>query len=337
MPPPKYGKKKTNKEELPKLLVALEFVKAAQEANSSKGEHYTHCRLANGYVMAFNGIIAIGHPIDEELMVCPHTFRLIEAIKRCKSAMSITQLDDTTLTIKAGRFRAVIPCLNLAALPYAQPDPHVRDADDDLKEGFALLNPLVTGAGKTTVEASILFRNNSMIATDRRIMMEYWHGIDVPGAISVPKVALNTIAKIPYKLVGIGGSMNTLTFHFEGGAWMRTQLYPEPWPDVDALLNKGDHYNAGPVPEIIYEAVEAVAPHCDTGAVYFKDGLVASHQADNVGATFEMEGVPSGLILAPDLIKKIEGKATKLDMVGHSGAVYFWGDKLRGLITKREA
>ena len=329
--------RKATKEKEPKLglAAALDFIKLAQADKSNDLAAKTHCRLQGGYAVAFDGVLAMGHPIEEELAVCPHTYRLIDALSRCKKAMSVTQLDGEKLVIKSGNFRVVIPCLNPAAIPYAVPDPRAGDLTDELINGFAALNPVVTGNGQTVVESSLLVNNGSMVATDRMIMLEYWHGINLPDGLAIPKVAVAAVLKIRHKLVGVGVSDRTVTFHYENGAWLRTQLYAEPWPDVYSVLNRGDPHTATELPEAFFDAVDAVAPFNEGGSIYTTDSGLASHHTEGAGATYAVGGVPAGLSFTAKYLQMMKGYAKRVDLVGSNGISFFYGDRVRGAIAQR--
>lgn len=318
-----------------KLGQALDFIKLAQSDKANDLAAKSHCRLAKGYAVSFDGVLAMGHPIEDELELCPHTFRLIDALKRCKQALSITQLDGDKLVIKSGGFRAVIPCLNPAALPYAMPDPNVGTIDNSIRDGFAMLNPVVSGAGHTTVEASLLLQNNSMVATDRMFLLEFWHGINLPDGLAVPKDAINAVCKIKLDLVGIGVSDRTITFHYDGGAWLRTQLYGEEWPDTGRVLNQGDPHTAKEVPPALFDAVEAVASFSPDGAIHTFDGYIGSHTTDAAGATYELEGITPGLCFGFKHLSAIKDVAASIDMIGVGGITFFYGERTRGAIAQR--
>lgn len=325
----------TEKEPQLSLAAALEFIKHAQADKTNDLVAKTHCRLAGNYAVAFDGVLAMGHPIEEDLATCPHTFRLIDALSRCKKAVSITQLDGETLIIKSGSFRVVIPCLNPAAMPYAVPDPRAGDITDDLKAGFAALSGIVSGTGQTVIESSLLLNNGSMIATDRHIMLEYWHGINLPNGLAIPKQAIQAVTKIKHALVGIGVSDRTVTFHYDNGAWLRTQLYNDPWPDVHSVLNRGDAHAATKLPPAFYDAVEAVAPFSASGEVYFTDKGLASHNSDAAGATYDLDGLPSGLCFNAKYLLTMKDVATRVDLVGVNGISFFYGNRMRGAISQR--
>jgi hypothetical protein len=323
------------KEPQSSLEKALAFVKVAQIDKGRDLALKSHCRLANSYAVAFDGVLAVGHPIEEELNVCPHTFRLMDALKRCKTALSITQLEGDKLVIKSGGFRAVIPCLNPAAIPYAVPDANVGAIDDTIKEGFTLLNPIVSGTGATTVEASLLLQNNSMVATDRYVMLEFWHGINLPDGLAIPKVAVAAVAKISTPLVGIGVSARTVTFHYEGGAWLRTQLYGEKWPDISRVINQGDPHVANTLPPALFDAVEAVASFSPDGAIHTFDGVISSHNMEGAGATYEIKGITPGLCFGAKHLLVAKNGTKTIDLVGSNGVSFFYGERIRGALTQR--
>lgn len=329
-------KRKADKEPEAKLSLAaaLDFIKIAQHDKAGDLLARSHCRLAHGQAVAFDGVIAVGHPIEEELSVCPHTYRLIDALARCKKAVSITQLDADKLVIKSGNFRAVVPCLNHAALPYASPDVKVGEITDVIKEGFTALNPIISGTGNTVVEASLLLGNNSMVATDRNIMFEFWHGINLPDGLAIPKAAVTAVSKISAPLVGIGVSDRTVTFHYDGGLWLRTQLYADPWPNIAGVLAGGDYYTAPEVPPSLMEAVAAVAPFSENGHVYTFDGFVSSHGVEGVGATYVIEGLTPGYVYNAKHLLMIKDVAKRIDLIGKNGVSYFFGDRVRGAMTQ---
>lgn len=323
------------------LEAALEFIKLAQVDKLEDIASRSHCRLANGYAVAYNGVLAIGHPIEEDLSLCPQTFRLLDALRKCRGSLSVTQLDNQRLSIRSGAFRAVVPCINPAILPHIVPDPQAGVISDVIREGFALLNPIVSGTGETVLEASLLLQNNSMVASDRLVMVEYWHGISLPGGLAIPKEAINAVCKLKGKLVGIGVTERTVTFIYESGAWLRTQLYSEKWPDVARILNAGTAHTAMDTPPALFEAIEAVASFSydlvSNGAVYTLDGKIGSHRDENIGATYEIEGITPGLVFGAKNMLKIRHFADKIDLVGTNNVAYFYGGNVRGAITKRSS
>src|SRR6266481_1130849 len=90
------------------LLQALEFCSCVSEKLGVSYE--THIGLRNHWAIAFNGIVAAGAPIMEDIYCHPHNLLLIEALSKCDDVFSLTQLDNGgRLSIKSGKFKAVVP------------------------------------------------------------------------------------------------------------------------------------------------------------------------------------------------------------------------------------
>jgi hypothetical protein len=311
------------------LVNALKFVSVAQK---EIGQPYqTHVALLNNTAVAFDGTVAAGCQIEEDLVACPHTLRLIDALAKCGDTLSITQLDGDRLSIKSDKFKAYVPCVPVDNLTVAYPDPPCAVIDDRIKKGFEVVGVLASDNSQHVVTASILLRAGSMVATDRNIMFEYWHGIDLPPGIVVPKAGAIAVTKINKPLAQLGFSSRSVTFYFEDGSWLRSQLYDDKWPDIDRVLNVKN--NPWPIPEGFFKAVEAVASFSQSGALYFKPNLLRSHAEDGIGASYEVTGLPGGPIYRAKHLKLIEPYAKTIDFIGQNGIAYFYGDDIRGAIT----
>jgi hypothetical protein len=330
------NKKKAPREKT-KLESALEFARVAQIDKPTDMLYQSHCRIANGELTAFDGILCVGHPVDEDFHICPHTYRLHDAIKRCKDTLSLTQLDDATLSVKSGRFRANVQCLNLASIPHQMPDPKQGVITDAIRAGFEKLNPIVKGKADTVVYASLLLQNYSMIATNGHVALEYWHGINLPNGLAIPKEAINAVLKIPEKLTGIGVSPRTVTFWFEGDKWLRTQLWDAEWPDVEGrVFANGDHTRAKELPPNFFEAVTAVAPFCgDSETIYIGGTGVSSTVDPENGASYEIEGLPDSLIFNPAYLMVMDKLNAKVDLEGVNNITFFWAENIRGAIMQK--
>src|SRR5258708_8197669 len=104
------------------LLTALEFCSVVSEKLGASYE--THIGLKDNWAIAFNGIVAAGAPIVEDIQCHPHNLMLIEALSKCDENFSLTQLDNK-LSIKSGKFKAFVPCLDPALMQSASPGPMI--------------------------------------------------------------------------------------------------------------------------------------------------------------------------------------------------------------------
>ena len=128
----KPGKRSTNANKS-KLLQALEF--CGSVLSSTGATYETHIGLHNNWAIAFNGIVAAGAPIDENLTAYPKADLLVEALSKCEESFSLTQLDMSKLVVKSGKFKATVPCLDPILMQEAFPDPQIVCIDNKFKDG----------------------------------------------------------------------------------------------------------------------------------------------------------------------------------------------------------
>lgn len=311
------------------FLDALKFVSAAQK----KGGHLyqQHVVIQNQTISAFDGQLTIGRRIEEDLIACPQSDLLAAALGKCGEQFSISQSDNGRITIQSGKFKAVVPCVDFASMPTTYPDPNIAVIDNRLKEGFAAVMGLATEGAASVIEASLLLQAGSVVATNKVVILEYWHGIDLPPGLAIPKVAAQTVVKAERDLVGFGFSPSSATFWFDDESFIKTQLFSEGWPNINAILNK--NVNPWPLPEGFFEAVKAVASFTVTGNVYFTPGEMRSHPDGLDGAQYEVEGLPAGQAYNGKMLLLVEPYMTTADFTSYNGQAFFFGDSIRGAIA----
>jgi hypothetical protein len=314
------------------LIAALSFISVAQKKEDDI-PYKTHCILHNNQALAYDGVLTAGCKIEESLEICPQTYKLIAALERTTKDVSITELEGR-LSIKSGSFSCFVPCWH-EGMPSLAPDPALCGISDVLKIGFDMISAFtVNDEKKRIVECSILLRANSMIATDTAVMLEFWHGLNLP-TIVLPKAFVTAILNTNKSLKAFGYSGNSCTFWFEDDSWIKTQLYDESWPDVDVILNKP--CKPEPLPKGFYEALKNIEPFSngkDTEkAVYFYEGALQSHRDKAEGATCECAGIKHGPAFNIKRLKRIEHCIETVDFYSHNAAFFFSKcGKVRGAI-----
>ena len=170
------------------------------------------------------------------------------------------------------------------------------------------------------------------------MLFEYWHGLDLPPNVPLPKEFVKALASHKKNLTGFGFSNCSATFYFEDGCWLRTQLYATKWPDVSQILNiEGNMWS---IDANFFKALDAVAPFSEDGNVYFDTGLLMS-DPDNQGASYECSGLPKGVIYPIKQLKMMQPYVKKIDFNAkgihdNSYCLKFEGDFCRGVIAGRE-
>lgn len=317
------------------LLEAISFVGSILK---DKGAAYeTHISMKDNWAVGFNGILSAGHKIEEQIEAYPQNTLFSNALSKCGEGLSITLLETNRLSIKSGSFKALVPCVEGDLMHVIEPDKPIAVIDDRFKKALETVGVLAAENAQSVVTASILMNGFSLIATDRKFIMEAWHGIDLPPGLTLPKAFVGPLTKAKKPLAQFGFSEGSATFYFEDGSWLKTQTYADVYPDLNGLLNKQS--NMWNVPDKFFEAVKAIEPFSDDGNIYFDTGFLRSHASDTVGASFEISGTPKGVIYPAKYLNMLNGLAEKIDFVTPHNSGYclmFQGASSRGLIAGRD-
>lgn len=316
-----------------RFLEAINFLSCITKDVGAPFE--THIALYNKTALAGNGVTAAGISIEEDLIAAPHNKTLQTALGKCGEGYSLTQLDASKLVLKAGKFKAIIPCLDINLLTQIYPDEPCATIDDRLKEALSVIEIIKSENAQRVELLSFLLNGQSLIATDGKIILEYWHGIDLPTNIPIPKSIITPILQNKKKLIRFGFSTSSVTFYFEDGSWVKSQLYAAQWPRVDHIMDKA--CNAFPVPIDFFKALDAVTPFSEEGNIYFERELLCSHLSVDKGATHEVQGLPKGPIYTAKYFHMIKNIAEKIDFTvpGTQGSYLcmFFGKNCRGVIA----
>lgn len=333
--------KKRNVKQASKLLEALNFVGTITKPIGPVNE--THILLGYQWAVAFNGIVTAAHKIEEELTAAPNAKLIIEALNKCDENYSITQLENHKLSIKSNKFKATVPCIDPVLIYVKAPDDPVANIDDRLKTALQTVGVLANENAQQVLLASVLINGTTVISTDRLMILECFHGIELPTAeynLTIPKAAIDVLSKINKKLTKFGFSSSTATFWYEDDSWIKTQLYADKWPDVTKILNLKS--NQQTFPADFWEGLAAVAPFSENGLVYFDAGAMHSHAQPVAGASFEIAGLPKGPVFSIRQLGLLKGLAESVDFnaqgpfSGSTGMLIFEGRNVRGAIAGRE-
>jgi hypothetical protein len=319
------------------LIEALQFVSVA--ATKKDNLYQKHVMLNNGYAVMTDGQLTAGFPIVENLECCPQIGLLQTAVSKCKASadnpLSITELDNGSLSIKGEKLRALVPCISFEEMPgppLTTPDENIAPITDELKKAFSVCGSLVSENGKSFIEASILLEANTCTSTNRQVLIQYWHGIDLPPNLLIPKIFAQAICRVKQPLTGFGYTENqSITFWFGEKVWIKTQLYEDKYPDVTPII---EHISApAPVGKEFFDAIETVGLFSENGKIYFQNGKIVSHIDTNKGAQYKV-GINKLLLrcYSVEHLKTITPFATEIDFNTYNDRAMFFGENLRGTI-----
>lgn len=320
------------------ILAALKFLEPA--ASQDGPANQTHCMLRNGTAVIFNGLIAMGTMVDIKANCNPHLLMLISALSKCKGETKIEHNPaNNTLLVASGRFRANIPCLGDDLFGEVIPANPIAPLDDRVKTSLEIVGRVAVENSPRLMCATVYIREGSAVATDGVIMFEHWHGNSLP-PMAIPKVSVGKLCKIAKKFVSFGITydtsqiVNSITFWFEDNTWFRTQLYVEPWPSIDRVLESPA--NPWPVPAGLWEGLKMIEDFTnDMAKVILSLKTVSTHGMNDMGASFDIEGaLPERLVLNHDKLTMFSGLATQVDWACTPDLVMFRGDNFRGCLAK---
>jgi len=327
MPPrPKKPSEKTSS----RLLEVVRFLSLIARDEGAPSE--THILLKDKTASAFNGTLGAGCIIEEELYCAPHAKTFLNALSKCGEHYTLTQLDNK-LSIKSGPFKAVIPCIDPSLIYFPTPDANVAPIDDTFKTSLELIEKIKPENGQRVITLSFLMNGGSVIATDGKILVEAWHGLNLPTNVPIPKAIIPVLLSSK-KLMGFGLSSTTATFYLEDNSFIRTQLYAEAWPNISHIMEKPS--SPIKIPTDFFKALDAIKDFSRNGNVYFKDGKLSSHNEDSAGAEFEVEGLKVGPVYSAKYLSLLKDIAEKIDFYvpaeRNSKLLVFTGDKVRGIL-----
>ena len=327
MPPrPKKPSAKTSS----RLLEVVNFLSSITKEERPPNE--THILLKDKTATAFNGTIGAGAIIEEDLHCAPHAKTFLNALAKCGDKYTLTQVDNKLL-IKSGPFKANIPCIDPTLLYFPTPDQLQAPIDDSFKIALQSIEKIKPENGQRVVTLSFLMNGQSVIATDGKILIEAWHGLNLPTNIAVPKAIIPVLLGTK-KLIGFGLSSTTVTFYLDDNSFIRSQLYEEAWPNIADIMNKPA--SPIPLPKDFFKALDAVKDFSDNGMVYFKDGKLQSHEVSEKGAEFEIEELRKGPVYSIKYLSLLKDIVKKADFYvpwdRKSLCCSFTGDKVRGFL-----
>lgn len=311
------------------LLAALKFVAIAQKKAGPTNVQFGH--IAHNWAAASDGVLTVAHPIEEDLVACPHTLQFIDALSKVGEELSITQLTANALAVSSGAFRALVPCVGFDDVPITAPDPQCATIDDRIKTAFAAVAGLATDGAPNATYAAVLLQAGSAVATNGAALLEAWHGIDLPPGMMLPKCAAVAVAKAGPALTGFGFSASSATFYFENGAFIKTQLYGERYPNYQVVFEV-EGLNPWPVPDDFYNGVRAIQSFSPNGNVFFDDGAVLSKMHKEEASTYKIEGLPERMGFSAKLLLSVEHAFKKAHFAPEANKVVFFGENLRGVL-----
>lgn len=312
------------------MLNALRFVQGAV-AKKDFVAALTHFHIQGGTIRGFNGMMGLCCPIDLDLDVCPKAVPFIKAIQTCKDTIAIHVTANGRLSIKSGKFRALIECIQ-EPFPEVVPEGAPVQLNGELLSILKTLNPFIAEDASRPWARGILLRGNSAFATNNVCLIEHWMSVPFPVEINIPKSAVVELLRIGEEPERLQITENSATFHFSGDRWLRTQTYPTDWPDLTKVLDRP--CDPKPVPETLFEAATDLLPFLnEVGQLFIAPGSITTSVVEGDGAAVEVPGLEGEGCYHEKQLRLLEGVAKTIDLSTYPNPCLFFGDRVRGAIV----
>jgi hypothetical protein len=212
------------------------------------------------------------------------------------------------------------------------PDPPIAIIDNRIAKSVEIVGILTNENAQTIHGASILLNGPSVISSlAGHVIFEYWHGIDLPRNVALPKASAQILSKINKNLVRFGISNSSVTFWYDDESWIRSQIFAEQWPDVNRILDR--HCNPVCCPGDFYTGINAITPFSE-GHAYFDQNCLRSHADAETGASYEVAGLPRGPIFNIKQLNLIKPYVKTIDFLAdNNSSAMFFGENCRGIIA----
>lgn len=313
------------------VAAALKFVKGAVSIKGLVPE-MSHVAIEDGLVRAYNGVITLASPIDFSVNCNPRALEFIKAIDSCEDDRVALNMTDTgRLRVQSGKFKAFINCIE-GEVQHLWPVGEVIEIDGEaIMKAVKILEPFIANDAVRQWANGILFQGQSAFATNNVCLVEYWVGSIFPTVANIPVAAVKELLRIKTPPTHAQLCEHSITFHFPDGRWLRTQLYETSWPDLSKLLALPSEQVS--VPTGLFAGLETIKPFADKNElVYFKDGMLYTHQDTQLGASYEVPDLHSEGCFKISMLQLLYGVAKTADFSTYPGPVMFTGTNLRGAI-----
>lgn len=315
-----------------KLLDSLKFVQGAV-ATKDYVPALTHFRIGNKKIQGYNGMLSLTCPISLNLHAQPKASTFAKAIQSCTVDPEIKLLSNGKLSVKAGSFKANIPCLAEEFPEMAPTGKVVRMVDGmPILPQLKALEQFISEDASRPWSRGILIRNGSAFATNNVIVVEQFLGYNFPvKEINIPHATINELLRIKIEPEIIQLDEKSVTFFFDGDETrMTSQVYTSEWPNVEAILNIPE--NSQPPPRGFWDALSTVAPFVDElRRVYLRDGLVTtSPEVEHADASVEVKGLVANACFNVDYLLSLKTICFQIDFGTYPKPCLFFGETKEG-------
>lgn len=308
------------------LLDAIKFIRGSVSRKDIVPV-LTHYSIKDGVAKGYNGMICMATPIDLSIDCQPKAAPFFKAIEHCEEMEGAPAFSMTAagrLTIKQGAFKVHIDCI-ADEFPPMEPEGQRIEVKAGLLAAFKALAPMIAEDASRPWARGILLRDGSAYATNNVVIGQYWIGYQMPFDMNVPEECIKEILRVKQEPIAISANPNSITFHYENGRWIRSQLLSTDWPNVAPVLDRPS--SPAPLPSDFFDVLGRLAPYADASRrIHIRANRLCTHLNEGLGADFEYDSVVAERgIYNIDLLRTLDGLVASVDWSLYPQPALFFG------------
>lgn len=186
----------------------------------------------------------MGAPVKTDISVNVEAKKFAQAMSACDGVPTFALTGKGTAVVKGKGLRVTLKCGehgNAIPTPAGQ---RVSIDGAGLVEALKTAKPFMGTDGNHAWCRSVLVKGTAVFATNNATMVCVRLPKPFPVPVVIPEPCVRTLlavseAPVIFQHVPDG----SITFHYENGAWMHSQLLFQKWPDVSAMFPKKFNWN----------------------------------------------------------------------------------------------
>lgn len=252
-------------------------------------------------------------------------------MSKCNDTIQLSLTKAGRLSVKSAGFKAFIDCVQ-GETNHVEPEGEFVEFDGELLlKGIQACAPFIGSDASRPWANGVLIKGQSIFATNNVMLVEYWLGSTFPITVNIPRAAVREMQRIGEAPVNAQVTTNSITFHYSGDRWLRTQLFATEWPDLSKVLDRPSEQV--PVDERIFEGLESVKSFVDKmGTIYLFQDELRTHMDEQEGAGFAMDGFGHEGKYNIDMLNLLKDTAVTIDWSTYPSPCMFLGERIRGAI-----
>jgi len=314
------------------MLKELKFVQGAV-AKKDLLPAMTHFKIEGGAVRSYNGVLAISSPLPFDIDCCPKADQLVKAIGQCEETITLSMTPGGKLRVSSGAFRAFVELVQ-GETPHVGPEGDYLAFDGEvLLHALKTIYPFIGNDASRPWTNGVLLNGQSAYATNNTCLVEYWLGAPFPHQINVPKACIKEMLRVDEAPTHAQIAGNSITFHYNDGRWIRSQLLGVDWP-LGLITKMLDVPHAAvPIPKELFSAIAKLQKLTDgSNRIYFNNGLLTTHTEEETGGSCEVDGLEFVGCYNIVMFALLEHVVETADFTRYPEPALFFGGRVRGAI-----